>query len=137
MRWPRNFTCVSARPQNSSSPSGAPAPAIASSVEAPLGRRAKWIPDEALTRHLRLIQVAARYAGTTDADFADGATRDWPLGIIEHVDLHAVNGTPDGHTVGRDGSRAVIDAGPDGAFSRSVFVEELDTLTVHGQRLGQ
>ncbi|BCM14492.1 hypothetical protein MAFF241648_36820 (plasmid) [Ralstonia solanacearum] len=77
----------------------APAAQIAGAIE-PRAGRAERIGDEALGGQAGAVEVAARDAGATDAEFARRADRHGPQHRIEQVNLRVVDGRADGQIVG-------------------------------------
>ena len=74
MRKPRIFTWSSARPRNSSSPSGAPARQVAGAVH-PAAGRPERVGHEPLRRQPGRSQIAARQPGAGDVQLAGHAGR--------------------------------------------------------------
>ena len=74
MRKPRSFTCASARPRKSSTPSRTPARQVAGAVH-PAARRPERIGHEPLRRQPRAPQIAPRQTRARDVQLARNASR--------------------------------------------------------------
>src|SRR5205807_7550512 len=70
---------------------------VARPVETFVGIVAERIANESFGSEIRLIQVAAGYAGTADMKFAGDTDRHGPQCLIQNVNRRVRDGPPDGN----------------------------------------
>ena len=84
MRKPRSFTCASARPRKSSTPSRAPARQVAGAVH-PAARRPERIGHEPLRRQPGTPQIAPRQTRTRNVQLARNTRRNRLQRCVQNV----------------------------------------------------
>ena len=94
MRNPRIFTCASARPRNSSTPSGTPARQVPGPVH-PAPRRPKRIRNKPLRRQTRTTQIAPRQSRSRNVKLPRNPSRHRLQTAVQYVNPRVPDRTTD------------------------------------------